>query len=75
MSQRHVANTQAIVDVERSQIALNFVPTLNTHEDSNFVSFAVQALNIVSGDGQTQDVGMPRHLLIRGVNQGPGRDE
>ena len=46
MSQRHITDTEAIKDVECTQIALNFVPSFDSHEDGNLAS-AVQALNVV----------------------------
>ncbi len=68
MGQGQVADAQAREDIQRAQIAFNFVAALDAQQDGNF-AFPVQALDVVRRGGQSQRVRMARDLFVSHVDQ------
>ena len=66
--ERHVAHAQAVVVAQQVDIVLDRVPALDPHQRGEFV-LLVGALDVGCGESHHHAVGMPRGLLVDGIDQ------
>ena len=66
--QRHVADAQAIENIERAQVVLDDVAAFDSHQDRDLL-LAVDARDVVRRERQIEGVRMAGHLLVHQVNQ------
>ncbi len=65
---RHVAHAETVVIAQQVHVVLNGVAAFDAHQSGEFVLF-VGALDIGHGKRHHHAIGMPRRLLVDGVDQ------